>query len=260
MAITVIADAENGGRVAGGTGVVVTHGLTLLDEDVLVAFVGAARADQTDFASTDWTVAPSSYGEAAGGNDRAMAALYKVIASAAGEPSTYTFTRTGDSATHAQAVIIVQCRGVDNSTPIDNTSIPGDESNTFTPNAPDITTVTDGALILTAKTMVSATTEVFDGVTPLAPSTMTLADSIVAGDGATGNPDLMLAVAYKTGGSAGVQSLGLWQTTGGTATWDNALVTVALRVAEEEPDPPDPEPSTTGAFPSLRSLRSLVSL
>jgi hypothetical protein len=230
MAASVVATAENSGVVVGTTGVVVTHGLTLVNGDVLVAFVGSGFTGMTAMASSGWTD-PVAYMEQAGGNDRALGMLYKVITNAGSEPSTYTFTRTGDSVSSTQAVFIVQCRGVDTTTPIDATTVLASLVDTFTPNPPDITTVTDGALVITANIMSAGLSETFAGVTPVAPSGFTLAGDVIATDAGSVESDIQISVAYLVTGTAGVQTVPAWQTTGGTATWDNIGLTMALRPA-----------------------------
>lgn len=253
MTASVIDTAENSGVVAGGTGIVVTHGMSLANGDVLVAFAGAGFTGMTAFASTDWTEAPSSYMEQAGGNDRAMSMLYKVISDAGSEPSTYTFTRTGDAISSTQAVFMLQCRGIDTSTPLDATSVTASLVDTATPNPPDITTATDGALVITANIASAALSETFAGVTPVAPSGYTLAGDVIATDAGSVESDIQISVAYLVAGAAGAQTVPAWQTTGGTATWDNIGLTVALRAAAESAE----SQSGRGSLASLGSLQAL---
>jgi hypothetical protein len=231
MAASVVATAENSGVVVGTTGVVVNHGLTLVNGDVLVAFVGSGFTGMTAFACSGWTEAPSSYMEQAGGNDRAMSMLYKVISDAGSEPSSYTFTRTGDGVSSTQAVFIVQCRGIDTGTPLDATSVAASLVDSAAPNPPDITTATSGALVITANIASAALAETFAGVTVIAPSGFTLAGDVIASDAASVESDIQISVAYLVAGAAGVQTIPVWQTTGGTATWDNIGLTVALRAS-----------------------------
>lgn len=229
MTASVIASAKNGAIVAGATGVVVTHGFSLVNGDVLLAVVGAAEADQTAFACSGWTVVPSSYSEAAGGADRASALLYKVITNAGGEPSSYTFTRTGDATTIAQGVLILQTRGISTVTPLDASVVVADIQNDMTPDAPDITTATSGALIITTQVCVNegGSSDPFSDVTPTAPATMTLVDSRIVSDASTDN-DLFVTMAYVVAGTAGAYTFGSWQHTGGEAFNDSVVTTIAL--------------------------------
>jgi hypothetical protein len=252
MTASPIATAENSGVVVGTTGVVVTHGLTLQDGDVLVAFIGSGFTGMTGFACSGWTD-PTAYMEQAGGNDRALGMLYKVITNAGSEPSTYTFTRTGDSVSSTQAVFIQQWRGIDNATPIDATAVLASLVDTSTPTPPAITTATDGAAIVTANIMAAGLSETFAGVTPVAPASFTLAGDVIASDAGSVEHDIQISVSYLIAGTAGVHTPGAWQTTGGTATWDNIGLTVALRPAAASAA----GSSGRGALSSLGSLQAL---
>lgn len=233
MAITLIDSAKNASYVVGSTGVVVTHGMTIADNDVLLALNGCAFTNLSAFASTGFDVVPSSYLEAVAGNDRTSALLTKV--GGGSEPSSYTFTRTGDTQSNSHGVLIAQLRGVDTANIIDAGGVGTDAQNTFTPNPPDVTTVTDDAMTITTLVMVNAgAAEDLAAMTVVAPSGFTLIDSQIGTDAST-DFDVLVAMAYRIEGAAGAKTVGAWQNTGGNAAWDSIVTTLAIRAASTSP-------------------------
>lgn len=237
MAITKVAEAANSGNVAGNTGVVVTHGFTLVNGDVLYAFVGAGTAtiggseNITAFACSGWT--QLDFEQQAGGNDRASAVLRKVITDAGSEGSTYTFTRTGDTVTRNQKVVIYQLRGVDTTTPEDATTTKADVTNDFTPDNVDITTVTAGAWVLAFHYASFGDTEAITGITPGAPTDYTLSSNAAPFDanGTTTPRGGMVAVAHREIASPGAQSIGSWTHSPDDSTREGTTWAVAVRPA-----------------------------
>ena len=156
MAFSILA-ASNAARANTQTvGVTVTHGWssgagTLADGDVLYAFLGMGDDPGTGWVDSlsAWTALTSTNQVTSTGNDRSSGVLRKVITDAATEPSTYTFRRSGNSATDNIAAIVVRVRGADTTTPEDATPTASQGSNDFTPAGVNIDTATDGALILT---------------------------------------------------------------------------------------------------------------
>jgi len=113
--------------------------------DVLVAsFMTAHNASESFTAPSDWVVIKQQFYQ---NNWTAGHQYYKVIANAAGEPSSYTWSWT-TSVGNVQGGI-ARCSGVDNITPIDVAASAGTGAST-TPTAPGITTQSDNALLIWA--------------------------------------------------------------------------------------------------------------
>lgn len=238
MAITKVAEAANSGSVAGGTGIAVTHGFSLVNGDVLYAFCGTGVAASgspqliTAYASSGWTELTGSFEQQAGGNDRSGSILRKVITNAGGEPSSYTFTRTGDATNpFVQKVIIYQLRGVDTATPEDASAVKNNGSDDFTPDNVDITTVATGAMVLIAHLAAFGDTEAITGVTPGAPSGYTLGSNCAPVDPSAGSAPrgIMLATAHAIPGTAGAQSIGVWTHTPDEATREYITWAVSVK-------------------------------
>ena len=90
----------------------------------------------------DWE--PASFGSRS-----CLAVATKEISSAAGEPSTYTFTYTPDADNSDGVLQMARITGVDQTTPFDVTYVEGTHANDGNDNTPTInaiTTNTDGAL------------------------------------------------------------------------------------------------------------------
>lgn len=223
MSLTVVDSAVATGAVVGTTGLAVTHGFTLQDGDVLYCWTGRGDDAGTAYACTGWT--QLTYREASLGDDRSAAWLRKVITNAAGEPSSYTFTNTGDGGNDNQYAIIVQMRDV-NSTPEDAATVNGDAGATLNPDQTDITTVTDGAIVLAGMHISSGAGTLTSNVGG-APSGCTLLEYGIGNNGA--NPDVFGAVAWKAMPTAGGSGIGVWTNTG-TGN-DTILGTVAVRPA-----------------------------
>lgn len=247
MAISVVSHAyANSGSVAGGTGVTVTHGFTLADNDVLYCFVGRGTANLgagadliSAFACSGWT--ELKFDQNSAGNDRAGSALRKVITTASGEPSSYTFTATGDTNTMAQALCVVQLRGVDTATPEDATTTSAIVTDDFTPDNVDITTATDGAVVLVAHLASFGAAEVSTGITFGAPSGYTLLGSGTIGSNGTSSPrDVAMAVGHATIATAGAQAIGSWTHSPDDATREGITWAVAAKPAASSETISDP--------------------
>src|SRR3972149_912430 len=100
---SVIASAKNNVRAnAQTTGIVVTHGFTLVNGDVLYAFLGQGDDPGTAWTSSGWSELANGAGST--GNDMAMGVMRKVITNAAGEPASYTFTRDNNAVDNLAAI------------------------------------------------------------------------------------------------------------------------------------------------------------
>lgn len=216
MALSVIASAKNNVRNnTQTTGVTVTHGFTLANGDVLYAFLGMGDDPGTgwvDSAGT-WTQLANQNGSS--GNDMAMGVMRKIITNAAGEPSTYTFRRSGNNATDNLVAIVVQVRGADPNAPEDQTTqISAYGTDDFTPDNVDITTQTNNAMVLVAH-LASFTLAQWDTAHSAgAPNGYSNVNSENFDDN-TNTFSLFLEVAADTDvGNAGTQNIGSWTGTG----------------------------------------------
>lgn len=124
----------------GGTSFIATMPTGLVDGDVIWADITVAAPSSITHPS-GWTQAAAT--GAAGGVIKWAA--YHVVTSAAGEPSTYTWI----GLTAGRITVIAQnYLGVDNTTPIDVTASTATASTGPTLAAASITTVTDGAMLV----------------------------------------------------------------------------------------------------------------
>lgn len=255
MTVTIV-DAQStgvGAPTAGTTGVTVTKPTGLADGDVMYAFVS-----RTDFANNAaWTCSGwTNIGPAAAsagsttGNDTQTTILRKVVTSAAGEPSTYTFVNT-QSTTYQSIGIIVALRGVDNTTPED-IAVPayGFTSNNINPASLNATSATANAFVIAyLQISLAAQTSGAGG----APSTYTLVPNGNTFAIAGGSLDNKAYTAYKTLGAAGA--------TTGTNVWTNAsdpgaaeslTAVVLVRAATQFGDPRHSQMSRTTVGRMLR--------
>jgi hypothetical protein len=130
------------------------------------------------------------------GNDYRWAVFYRVMQTGDTAP---TFS-TGDSAEECSGMIHM-FRGVNNSSPWDQTHVKTEGENNSLPDAPDITTQTDGAWVITWHV---ATLD--DINTAGAPTDYTVRGNVV---GATMD-ERQQVVATREIASAGVQTIGAW--------------------------------------------------
>lgn len=228
-----VASAFAQGAIDGSVGITVTHGLTLADGDVLYAFLfrgdantGSAPNQITAFDCSGWTTL--SFQQNSGGNDRSGDVQRKVIVTASGEPASYTWTTTGDTDTQNTVVVLIQTRTGDTGTPEDATTTVLDGSNDFTPDAPDITTVTGGSLVITVHGAAYGAAESTAGDAAGAPSGYTLQRGIFQSDAGAHRP-VLLAVATLETTTPGAQTPGVWTHTPDEATREYLTWTVAVR-------------------------------
>ena len=234
MSANFVASAKNGGFVAGGTGVTVTHGFTLADGDVLYAF--CTKGDDTGtgarFASSSggtWTAILTAALATTVGNDMATNVLRRVVTNASGEPSTYTFTVVGTTESRAMNVIVVQVRGADTSTPEDTTPTTNTGTNDFTPTHVNITTTTSNCLVLVAHagSLADGTAAAKTGGAP------SYADALIdyqsAADSSTSGFDSFIEVAYKANAPAGTQTIDAWTGSADDSSSEWHVVSVAVR-------------------------------
>lgn len=196
-------------------------------DDFLIAF---AIRDADAGAGLEWTTATPGWTRlddffTSVNRPRRAAIFYKKAASASETDPTL---ETTDESLGAGTLVL---RGQDLTTPWDVTFSAGshraEDQNNDTPTNPAITTVTDAALVL-----LFALGHQFGG-TWVEPSGYTLRSS---GNG-TGGFNVH-GVATKEVTSAGAETPGAWQNTGGAASLDSILYTLAVRPATGGPTGP----------------------
>jgi hypothetical protein len=156
------------------------------------------------------------------GDDRSIGLQYKKHSGSEG--SSYALTGTDTATNNSVSGIICAFDGVDLTTPLDAATTNVNRSNAVSPTPPAITTVTDGAWVVTALVYSDGTITAF---TP--PSGYTLIDEQITGTGV--NDGSNIALAYKEVATAGLESPGAWGTTGTDGSEDSTLITFALRPA-----------------------------
>lgn len=234
MAVVVINSATNNVRANCQTvGISVTHGFTLQNGDILYAFVG--QGDDPPTVSPVWTGSAGTWTEiynnqASTGSDRAFGILRHTVTDAGSEPSSYTFTRN-NNATDNLVAAVVQVRGADTTTPDDTTPVGVISTNDFTPNAPDIDTVTTDALILTAHLAAGTAAQYTggDARTAGAPAEAVLVDSDVYSNGVNISSIFLEVAKWENTGSPGTKTIGSWTGTADDSTSEYVVVTLAIR-------------------------------
>jgi hypothetical protein len=236
LAVSFIDSAKASTRADGDTtGISVTHGFTLADGDVLYAFL-----TRTDDLGTAWAGSGTTWVQIANGadtaaNDMLSTVLRRVIVTASGEPSSYTFVTGAGAGTNQQVAILVQTRGADTTTPEEVLWAMSYGTNDFTPpRLPTPVGVSeDGALVLAFHA--ACMNDGVSGKTGGAPGTMALAESeeeISAGQlGAFGE------VAYESWDIAdGNVTTASWTGSPNDATSEHHICVIAVL------------PAATGAF------------
>jgi hypothetical protein len=208
-------------RVAASTGITITKPTGLVDGDVLYAFIARSLySNTTAFSCSGWTALGSAGSTT--GNDVQGTILRKVITSASGEPSNYTFVASGFASVVSMVGFIIRVAGADTTTPEDATTLIGVGADDATPAGRSITTVTNGALAIQFNALSLATTATKTwGV----PSGWTPGDNIAETSSTT---DLQGGIAYKTQTTAGATGTDAWTHSANDATteWLTGIVAV----------------------------------
>lgn len=220
--ITIV--ASNSNTTGGNPDISMSKPTGTADGDVLFACYGNTSSDTTSITLSGWT--PIDLNTAGGGSANTFAAWYKVASS---EPGTYTFDNTGSSANNTSASIIT-LRGVDTSNPLDVAYVEGSHfirvQNDATPNVPDITTVTNGALVVYCAHTTGGTT-----TTAITPATNYDEQTEVIQN------NRYQETATRIIATAGAQTIGdITLVTGGGGE-DTSIITVAFRPAAISADP-----------------------
>ncbi len=154
------------------------------------------------------------------GRDRVYYLWRKVLTGSETDPS----VTTDVSISHCAQLVVF--RGVDNTTPEDATTTVEDDNNNANPDNPAITTVTDGAAVVTLLGAVQAASAGTQAQG--APSGYTLASG--AGNTGTDADEFMSAAYLLDAGVAGTKSPGVWTNTSSSGA-ENTMLTLALRPA-----------------------------
>lgn len=199
---------------------------------VVCGFVGTANGDPG--------VSTAGYTEevdlwANDTRDSNMSVSWKLMG---GTPDTSVSINGSGTTTNGSAAVVHVWRGVDQTTPLDaaTTSITG--TNAVAPNSPAITTVTDGAVVLSAGLWTGAAADT--SVTAPAGYTNQVDISIDPGSA------VIAAVASKLIATAGTEDAAVW--TGVTSSTSDSWAAVALAI----------RPATIVVPPAVTPTRTLM--
>jgi uncharacterized repeat protein (TIGR01451 family) len=221
----VVASASNTVSGPGAAGVSVTHGFTLANGDILYAFVFSADDPGSWGSTSGGTWSKLAEASDSGGADRIGAVLRRVVTNAAAEPASYTFVNPGGSNVK-MAVMIVQVRGGDTTTPEDATTTSSIAQNDFTPDNADSATSTTGALLLAVHFAVNSN-GFLDTKAAGAPAGFTLIGSTL-GTAGSGN-DIFGEAAFRAETTAGAQVIGAWTGAPNDSTAEYITFAVAVK-------------------------------
>ena len=207
----------------------VTKPTGTVDGDMLIAYVfgsrtgGSGTPTLVEPAGGGWTVVTED-GDFDGGANRIIGVYYKIAAS---EGASYTWAATlGTSTANYVGVSIITLRGTGTQLNVtySEPSHHVDDGDNLNPDAPDITTATDNAWVVTG--MGASHNEI---TAAGAPSGYTLRSSNVT---MTYNK---IMIATKSTTTAGAQSPGVWTNTGTLTNTDSSGITIAVPEASGFP-------------------------
>lgn len=141
MAITVIATAED--NLSTGSVLTITHGFTILSGDVIFAWLGKDNDLGGDWTCDNETFVNLSNQNTTAGRNLNSGVLRRVCDG--GEPAALEFSTTHGEQKYG---LLIQLRGVDNTTPEDVTLDHSTGTNDGTPDSQSITPANDGCEIL----------------------------------------------------------------------------------------------------------------
>lgn len=194
--------------------------LSIQAGDVVVIIAGKPQRAQTfsEVGSTSgWNFAYNAYYDSTEKQTAMLA--YKRISSPTSEPASWEFTRGPTESIDEWSAITLVLRGVE--TEIEDAALTSSTgADDFTPDAPDITTVTDGALVLTCH--YTGARSDLSSSSAGAPSGFTLLPKAA-------QVNSWLTVAYKTESSAGAKSYGVWTHSPDEATAEYQVFTIAIK-------------------------------
>jgi hypothetical protein len=199
--------------------------VSLAAGDVVVIVMGKPRAVGL-FAqvapTSGWTLEGNE--QATGPSpDQTRVVAVKRITAPGSEPTSWEFDR-GSSGEQYWSAITLVLRGVDPLDTLDAAIVTANGNDDLTPDAPDVTTVTANALVVTGHFSGTAYADRSSSVTPGAPSGFTLV-------GMAAQVMCLLAVAYRTEATAGAKTYGSWTHSPDNAGDDYQTFTLAIRPA-----------------------------
>lgn len=236
MAVTVVTAAGTNAIPAdpSTTGITVTHGMSLVNGDILVAFVAMGDDDPSAFTSTSggtWSNDTTNLFASSGiGNDIAVGVLWRVVTNAAGEPSTYTFLATGATSQKTLVAQVIQVRGGDTANVRDGNGAASRGSNDFTPPHANYATAYNNSLLLLAHaaSMADGTTGKAGGA-PSGASLTSPGYQYQQDTASTAGFDVFIETASQATTSAGTQTINAWTGTADDSASEWAIATIAIR-------------------------------
>ncbi len=224
IATLAVANTARGASIRIDKADLVTAGLQ--DDDLVIAQVSEYNdiGYSENIANTNGQLGWTHHGHKwTGGHDGKLHTAYKVMTDVASEPTVFFFD---NEYLELKVLLIGIFRGVDPTTPLDAAMTVMGVENNVNPNAPDITTVSDNALIVTSMAVSQSSTTQGDLYSHTAPSGFELG-------GEVGSPNTVqwadLAMAYKEdAGVAGANVIGTWASTAPTS-YESGAVTLAFK-------------------------------
>lgn len=191
-----------------------TSGVTVQNDDYLVALLTKDN-DPAWVTLAGWTEAVQV--NSLLGNDMSMAALYKKITDASGEPADYTFAHGADSQEHSGTIFVI--RGADLTTFMDVTPTTAEWLNDPTPDTPSITPVTDDNIVIACAALSHTS------VTSITEPTGYTAIAAVVQDWAN------MGVAFEAQTTAAATGAVTWTFSGGSVNAEAIGIHLAIRPA-----------------------------
>jgi len=209
--IELVAEASANTTSAGGYSFTFSLPAETQPGDVVV-IAGAFASAQAGPGASGWATAAAPY--ASDSYPVGMRVIYRVM------PDPIPSNVTVNCPTTGVVITTKVFRGVDNSNPLDVSAVSSTGANSRNVTNPDLTTVTDGAVVIIAGA-VGASGEL-PGMTPPTPYDGTIVST---------QAKITVAMATTLASSAGLVSGGLWTGIGSSATSCWAATTLALRPA-----------------------------
>lgn len=200
--------------------------------------VSIAKADLAGLSNNDLVVVALAHNEVAGaggswtlsgwtfvsqktttlGSDLNTAVAYKVITDVSGEAASWDFAVSASGDKSATAIAL---RGVNTSSPVDATVVAADGANNNQPDAPDITTNSNGAMVVSALHLIDpASIDMYAS----APIGMINA----GGSNQNGADTAFTSIAYKDVPTSGAYAISNWLTDDSNLTSEHHTNTIAF--------------------------------
>ncbi len=210
---------DDSGHVNTGTSIALTLPTHATDDfAVIYAYGDRTSANISISVATGWTELVDENHTA--GRARRNGIFYKKLTSASETNPTVSFSVSDD-----YSALVMVFRGVDTTTPLDATYTSGNGTDTLSPTAPAITTVTNNAAVLTFCGLTHSELTAYG-----APSGYTLGPNTVSNT--VGVAHLNSGAAYLLDSGTAGSKLGIaWSNSGTLSTTDYSVYTLALRPA-----------------------------